>query len=88
MKKEVFLKKGAPIVCPICYKAVLKIARDRVEGDEIVAEDVELCEQYKGKYKQPKNGDKIKCLYCNSSFFTISRINQMEALFHFKISAD
>ncbi len=84
MRLEVYLKKGAPIVCPKCFKAVLKLSMDVYEGDYMKAHQLALNEEYVGKYDLPQEGDLIMCLACKEEFWHIVRFNPMEGVFRKK----
>jgi len=79
--KNIFLRKSAPITCPNCLESVLIMARDVFENDFIEADDVEVQEKYRNKYKSPEDGDKICCLSCKTEFLSITRLNEIEGVF-------
>jgi hypothetical protein len=84
---EPYLKKGAPIVCPVCFKAALRLARDVYENELIVASQVEIIIQYgpdgplKTQHRAPTNGDPISCLCCNARFGSIERVNVRRGIY-------
>lgn len=80
------MKKGAPIACPKCLKAALKLSRDVYEGETIQDNQIEIIVQYglggllKIQHQAPKNGDPIRCLCYGVKYCTIGRINQNKGI--------
>lgn len=82
--REPYLRKGAPIVCPKCFKAVLQIAKDVYEGEIMCAHHIEISEPYVGQYNVPQEGDLISCLACKTEFWHVVRFNPVEGVFREK----